>query len=107
MWYIAKQKYIICSEDEYKSLNTHELRTIRFVVGKSNTFIKPGTVYVADKTLRGPIAESILKFGKFIRKIPITNAMRNQIRRDFFPNFNLTTFEQYSFEWPSGYNFIG
>ena len=67
------------------------------------TLIKPGsTVYVAEKTLRGPIANSILKYGKFVCRIRVTDAIRNQIQTDKFPNFNLATFEQYSFDWPAG-----
>ena len=66
--YIAKQKYVICSESEYDNLSQKEKGTIRFIVRKSKTFIKPGIVYVADKKVRGPIAESILKNRKLYVK---------------------------------------
>ena len=51
------------------------------------------TVYVAEKTLCGPIANSILKYGKFVCRIRVTDAIRNQIQTDQFPNF-----KQYSFD---------
>ena len=92
--YPAKHKFVICASNEFNSLSATEKSTIRFIVGRTTT-LRPGTVYVAKRNIRGPIADSILKDALYIQTIKLSQKRIDQIKRDQFPDFPLTELEEY------------